>query len=74
MEEASKANKLTKFKISGEKSSQTFFRFVTKLNKLECSENLSSTSCLDVLSVQLFLSFFLFLLLIPSISFSRHTL
>ena len=35
-EEVSNINKLTKFKISGENSSQKFFRSVKKVNKLEC--------------------------------------
>ena len=63
-EEVAKVNKLTKFKIPGENSSQKLFRSVKKVNKLECSQNLSSTSCLDVSLVQNFLSFFLFLLII----------
>ena len=67
-EEGANVNKLTKFKIPGEKSSQKFFRSVKKVNKLEYSKNLSSTSCLDVSLVQSFLSFFLFLLNIRSIS------
>ena len=50
-EEGANVNKLTKFKISGEKSSQKFFRSAKKVNKLECFKNLSSTSCLDVSSV-----------------------
>ena len=53
-EEGANVEKLTKFKMSGEKSSQKFFRSVKKVNKLECSKNLSSTSCLDVSSVQSF--------------------
>ena len=67
-------NKLAKFKISEENSSQKFFRSVKKVNEFECSKNLSSTSCLDVLSVKRFLSFFLFLFLIFSISFSKCTI
>ena len=63
-EEGANVNKLTKFKIPGENSSQKLFRSVKKVNKLECSQNLSSTSCFDVSLVQNFLSFFLFLLII----------
>ena len=37
-EEVSNINKLTKFEISGENSSQKFFRSVKKVNKLECSK------------------------------------
>ena len=54
MEEGANVYKLTKFKISGEKSSQKFFRSVKKVNKLECFKNHSSTSCLDVSLVQSF--------------------
>ena len=36
-EESANVNKLTKFKISGEKSSQKIFRSLKKVNKLECS-------------------------------------
>ena len=35
--EGANVNKLTTFKISGDKLSQKFFRFVKKVNKLECS-------------------------------------
>ena len=45
-EEGANVNELTKVKISSEKSSQKFFRSVKKVNKLECSKNLSSTSSL----------------------------
>ena len=54
MEEDANVNNLTKFEISGEKSSRKFFSSAKKVNKLECSKNLSSTSCLDVSSVQSF--------------------
>ena len=54
MEEGANVNKLNKFQISGEKSFQKFFSSVKKVYKLECSKNLSSTSCLDVSSVQSF--------------------
>ena len=63
-EEGANINKLTKFRIPGENASQKLFRSVKKVNKLECSQNLSSTSCLDVSLVQNFLNFFLFLLII----------
>ena len=52
-EEGANVNKLTKFKIPGENSSQKLFRSVKKVNKLECSQNLSSTSCFDVSLVQI---------------------
>ena len=73
MEEGANVNKLTKLKTFGENSSQKLFRFVKQVNKLECSKNLSSTICLDVSSVQIFVSFFLFVLIIGSISLSKCT-
>ena len=72
-EEDANVNKLTKFKISGEKSSQKFFRSVKKVNKLECSKNLPLSSCLDVSLVQNFLSSLLFVRIFPSISLSKWT-
>ena len=60
-EEGANVNKLAKFKISGEKSSQKFFRSVKKVNKMEFPKNLPSTSRRDVSPVQSFSSFFLFL-------------
>ena len=54
-EEGANVNKLAKFKISGEKSSQKFFRSVRRVNKFKCPKKpYSSTSCLDVSSVQSF--------------------
>ena len=72
-EEGANVNKLTKFKISDEKLSRKFFRSIEKVHKLECSKNLSSTSCLNVSLIQSFLSFFLFLLILRLISLSKCT-
>ena len=72
MEKGDNVIKLTKLKISGENSSQKFFRSVKKVNKLESSKNPSSTSCLDVSLVQSFLRLFPLLLTIHSISLQMH--
>ena len=60
-EEGATVNKLTKFKMPREKSSQKFVSYVKKVNKLEYSKNLSSTSWLDVSLVLRFLSFYIYI-------------
>ena len=65
-EEGANLYKLVKFKISGEKSSQKFFGSVKKVNKLECSKNLSSTNFRCFTSTK----FFKFLSLSPYYSFN----
>ena len=74
MEEGTNVNKLTKFKISGEKLSQKFFSSVEKVYKLECSKNLSSTSCLDVCQYKVFKAFFSFSLLFFQLPFPNAQL